>query len=125
MYFDQWSSRAEMVKDFLGYDVVEGAEGTPKFPTSEEILFAQYGSGGYDGSCLVLFEQDGKVFSVEGGHCSCYGLEDQWSPVETSWKALQMCNRDFDSGGKLSQYDCSREAYDFFFWALVDSRRDA
>ena len=42
------------------------------------ILFASYGQGGYEGDAWVLFEEDGKLFEVNGGHCSCYGLEGQW-----------------------------------------------
>jgi len=52
------------------------------------ILLAWYGYGDYDGSAFVLFERDGKLYEVNGGHCSCYGLEDQWSPEETSASAL-------------------------------------
>lgn len=52
------------------------------------ILLAWYGGGGYDGSAFVLFERDGKLYEVNGGHCSCYGLEGQWDPEETSATAL-------------------------------------
>ena len=52
------------------------------------ILLAWYGGGGYDGSAFVLFERDGKLYEVNGGHCSCYGLEDQWDPEETQAPAL-------------------------------------
>ena len=53
------------------------------------ILLAWYGYGSYDGSAFVLFECDGKLYEVNGGHCSCYGLEGQWSPEETSVEALK------------------------------------
>lgn len=52
------------------------------------VLLAWYGGGGYDGSAFVLFERDGKLYEVNGGHCSCYGLEGQWDPEETSAEAL-------------------------------------
>lgn len=52
------------------------------------IILAWYGYGDYDGSAFVLFERDGKLYEVNGGHCSCYGLEDQWDPEETTAKAL-------------------------------------
>jgi len=48
------------------------------------ILLAWYGYGDYDGSAFVLFERGGKLYEVNGGHCSCNGLEGQWSPEETS-----------------------------------------
>ncbi len=52
------------------------------------ILLAWYGNGGYDGSAFVLFERDGQLYEVNGGHCSCYGLEGQWDPELTSVEAL-------------------------------------
>jgi hypothetical protein len=46
------------------------------------ILFASYGSANYEGSAWVMYEKDGELYEVNGSHCSCYGLEDQWSPEE-------------------------------------------
>lgn len=54
-----------------------------------EILYASYQTGVYDGSSLVLFKKDGKLFIVEGTHCSCHGLENQWDPVKTDEKTLK------------------------------------
>ena len=53
------------------------------------ILLASYTYEDYSGSAFVLFVRDGKLFEVNGGHCSCYGLEDQWSPEETSVEELR------------------------------------
>lgn len=58
------------------------------FPTEEQILFATYDSGGYDGFAFVVLEIDGKLFEVNASHCSCYGLEDAWSLEETTKEAL-------------------------------------
>jgi hypothetical protein len=68
------------------------------------ILLAWYGYGDYDGSAFVLFERGGKLYEVNGGHCSCYGLEDQWDPEETS--ALELMHR-IDNGnlGQDGYYD--------------------
>jgi hypothetical protein len=52
------------------------------------ILFAAY-DGDYDGQALVVFLLDGRLYEVNGSHCSCYGLEDQWDPELTSQEALQ------------------------------------
>jgi hypothetical protein len=52
------------------------------------ILFASYGTQCYSGDAFVLFEQDGKLFEVNGGHCSCYGLEGQFEPSETTLEEL-------------------------------------
>lgn len=53
-----------------------------------KILVAWYGHGGYEGSSFVLYQKDGELWEVNGSHCSCGGLEDQWSPEKTSWAAI-------------------------------------
>jgi hypothetical protein len=45
-------------------------------------VFAAYDIDGYEGSALVIWKEGKKYFVVEGSHCSCYGLEDQWEPTE-------------------------------------------
>jgi hypothetical protein len=56
-----------------------------------EVLYAEYKfAGGYDGSAFVLFRSNGKLYEVNGDHCSCFGLEGQWEPEETSVEALLM-----------------------------------
>lgn len=55
---------------------------------AETILFASYGTDNYSGDAFVLFEQDGKLYEVNGNHCSCMGLEGQWAPEETTLEAL-------------------------------------
>lgn len=34
------------------------------------ILFASYGQANYSGDAWVLFEQNNKLYEVNGGHCS-------------------------------------------------------
>lgn len=53
-----------------------------------ELVYAEYNIDGYEGNSFVLFARKGKLYEVNGSHCSCYGLEDQWSPEETSADAL-------------------------------------
>lgn len=53
-----------------------------------EILFAYYMYEDYSGTAFVLFRRDGKLYEVNGGHCSCYGLEGQWEPEETFVEAI-------------------------------------
>lgn len=55
-----------------------------------KIVFAYYDNECYEGSAFVLFKQGRKLYEVHGSHCSCYGLEDQWSPEETSVKELEL-----------------------------------
>lgn len=57
--------------------------------TEIEILLASYEYANYSGDAFVLFRKEGKLFEVNAGHCSCYGLEDQWTPEETSIEALR------------------------------------
>lgn len=55
----------------------------------DKILFAEYYHESYEGTAFVLFKKDGKLYEIHARHCSCYGLEDQWNPEETSIKALK------------------------------------
>lgn len=55
-----------------------------------EIIYANYNNEGYEGDAFVLFRRGGKLFESNGEHCSCYGLEGQWSPEETSLEALRL-----------------------------------
>lgn len=56
------------------------------------ILFATYDIEGYEGSALILFVKQGKIYIVEGSHCSCMGLEGQFDAEEISPDALKkMC----------------------------------
>jgi len=68
-----------------------------------EILLASYGTPSYEGYAFVLARKEGKLYEVNGSHCSCYGLEDQWDPEETTIEALRhritqgrLGSRDYD-----------------------------
>ena len=52
------------------------------------ILFASYGCANYEGDAFVLFEKEGKLYEASGSHCSCYGLEGQFNPTETTIEEL-------------------------------------
>lgn len=54
-----------------------------------EILLASYTYESYSGDAFVLFSRDGKLWEVNGSHCSCYGLEGQWEPEETSVESIE------------------------------------
>jgi hypothetical protein len=50
-----------------------------------DILLAVYATESYEGSSWVVFRSaDGTLFEVNGGHCSCNGLEGQWEPEATT-----------------------------------------
>jgi hypothetical protein len=55
-----------------------------------EILFAEYDCPWYEGYAWVVFRKEDQLYEVNGSHCSCYGLEDQWKPELTSAKAILM-----------------------------------
>lgn len=54
-----------------------------------KILFATYTYENYSGSAFVIFEEGGKLYEVNGSHCSCYGLENLWDPELVSLKELK------------------------------------
>ncbi len=53
------------------------------------MLYGYYSYEDYSGEAFVLYEKDGKLWEVNGSHCSCYGLEGQWDPEETSVAAVE------------------------------------
>lgn len=55
-----------------------------------EVLLASYSYENYSGSAFVLFRRDGKLYEVNASHCSCYGVEGQWQPEETTKEALMI-----------------------------------
>lgn len=80
-YLNDWSEsgRQGVISDFqINESALDGAE----------IIVASYTYEDYSGSAYVLFRRDGKLFEVHGGHCSCYGLEGQWEPEETTKEAI-------------------------------------
>lgn len=81
-YFGLWDTqdKAGMAKEF---DI------DPESIADIEVLFALYTCHSYSGEVWVLFERDGTLYEVNGGHCSCYGLEGQWDPEETTLDALR------------------------------------
>lgn len=110
MYFDNFSSWTDVCKNFKGttwsaveqtYDqIIEGMGPEPKY------IFAAYGTPSYEGYATVIFYRDGKWYQVEGGHCSCYGLEDQWKPEEFD-PALYF--KGIAEGKRLVNFDGYRE----------------
>lgn len=65
------------------YEDDEEKPAPPVNPVPEvepEYVYAHYWTGSYEGSALVVYKQGDQWFSVNASHCSCYGLEDQWTP---------------------------------------------
>lgn len=82
-----------MNKFFRDWDSVEGVISNFNINASElseaTIIAATYTYEDYSGSAWVVFRKNGTLYEVNGSHCSCYGLEGQWKPEETSFEALQ------------------------------------
>jgi hypothetical protein len=76
-------------------DIAQSYEG--EGDTKEGILSSLEGArfilNELEGDCyeedeMFLFEQGGKYYINEAGHCSCYGFEGQWSPSEVTEEYL-------------------------------------
>jgi hypothetical protein len=79
-YLGDFSDWSEVREQFGG----ECPEQEPRF------VFASYECEGYDGSATVIVSETGIKFSVvEGGHCSCHGLEGQWEPTRHGVRDLR------------------------------------
>ena len=83
MHFENFKSNEDIIREYEApIDALDNAI----------VHLAWYGYGSYSGSSLVIFEKNDTLYQVNGRHCSCYGLEGQWKPEETSWQ--QMAKRD-------------------------------
>ena len=90
--FDGWEDAEHMVGDFgEDLDVLEGYR----------VIVATYDTGDYSGDAFVLLvKDDGTYYEVNGSHCSCYGLENQWSLEEVNEAALKVrCESKHRYGG--------------------------
>lgn len=76
---EYWEQRKREAKDVLAKEQWQGLE----------VLLASYGYQNYSGDAFVLFRKDGKLYEVNGSHCSCHGLERQWQPEETTVEELR------------------------------------
>lgn len=54
-----------------------------------KVILAWYGYGDYCGSAVVILRKGDQLYEVNGSHCSCYGIEDQWAMEETTKAALR------------------------------------
>lgn len=115
---------ADVFKDFDGERWSYYSENEEPTPVEEkpkfigaEVLFASYGTDNYSGDAFVLFRRDGKLFEVNGSHCSCYGLEGQWDPEETTVAALRHRLTD----GRLGQDDYSDNVFADDLARLLDT----
>lgn len=78
----------QVADDYAGSYNEEERNAILKDLEGAEIVFHDYSYEDYNGSALTIYRKDGKFYHVEGGHCSCYGLEGQWTPEEMPLEAL-------------------------------------
>lgn len=89
-----------------------------------DLVYAVYSTPMYEGSADVIFRVDGKWFHNSGGHCSCYGLEDQWEPSEIDpnvhLEALKVGKRKFCVSDSEGDYpEATQENFDKWLrWAV-------
>jgi hypothetical protein len=95
VFLNDWSSKEAVERDF------------ETSLADVNILFASYTWLNYSGDAFVLFEKEGKLYEVNGYHCSCYGLEGQWEPEETNPQALK--HRLYE--GRMGQDDYAGNNY--------------
>lgn len=94
--FGRWSDYEDMRDSWFESDydcnTQRWAKKTPPetFPTENELLFASYGGGSYEGDAIMIWRRDGNLYEAHGSHCSCYGLENQFDAEETTVAALAM-----------------------------------
>lgn len=93
VYLGNWSSFDDVLCDFFPSTALLAPDSTavsvPDMSGVEPLLAFYEDTYGYSYEAFVLFRQGGKLYEVNGGHCSCYGLEGQWEPEETTVAALR------------------------------------
>lgn len=97
VYLHDWAD--SNWKDHLGKQaLMDDFEITDADLKGVKILLASYTYVDYSGDAYVLFEKDSTLFEVNGSHCSCYGLEGQWEPEETTLESVEYRMRNGDLG---------------------------
>lgn len=108
-----WTTVQDIITDFfeLKYKGKELQEEMNLYFKNNKIniLFAFYEYISYSGEAFVLFEQNGKLYEVNGSHCSCYGLEGQWVPEETTVEAIKYRLEHGELARSENDYDYTSE----------------
>ena len=83
IYFGEFDSWDDVAMQFSGlYDWRDGdkEKALQILPEPEKVILAAYDQPGYEGYALVVYKTGETYYTVYGSHCSCYGLEDQFTP---------------------------------------------
>ena len=81
MYFGEFNSIQDIADAFQDPSIVSHLD-------ESTIHLAMYDNEGYEGRAWVIYEHQGQLYEVNASHCSCYGLEGQWDPIESDWRAI-------------------------------------
>lgn len=83
--------REPLIQQYMHwFDCREDVEDAFHVKIADEILLAAYHGEGYEGAAWVVCRRpDGSLYEVHGGHCSCYGLEDQWDEEDTTVEEIR------------------------------------
>ena len=83
VFLENFANAGDVFNQFQVFGYTSWGEENKKLkpPTHIKILFAYYTYEGYSGDAWVLGYNKiiDELFEVNGSHCSCYGLEGQWS----------------------------------------------
>src|SRR6185369_12001724 len=79
-YNGEFSCWGDDGKESWGTTSVMGQFHEPLDTPEPEYVWAKYNHECYDGAALIVYKQGDFWYSVYASHCSCYGLEDQWTP---------------------------------------------
>ena len=104
VFLHNWDSKENMICSFEGiYDIDKLIPEDKIKYAHVDVILASYGTDNYTGNSFVLFRstKDGQLYETHGSHCSCYGLEDQWSEETCDLESLK--KRVFD--GSLGSDD--------------------
>ena len=123
MLLNEWSDSTpvNVFEDFSDYadrKIDGGILAKPEFQ-GVNILIASYSSGSYEGDAFVLFEKEGHLFETSGSHCSCYVLEGQCDPEETTSEAIRhrmtkgsLGQSQYSGGGFVEKLEQVLDAWD-------------
>jgi len=85
MYLNDWkeSGRKGVLDDFNEYgkdvDFLEGFD----------VLLASYIQESYEGYAFLLLRKGSEIYEINASHCSCFGLEGQFQPEETTVESMR------------------------------------
>lgn len=92
MFYNDWKEQSWQGKQGLDAMLADFEIDESKL-LGRKVLFASYTYEDYSGDAFVLLIDDyGNLFEVNGSHCSCMGLEDQWEMEATTRSAIRMRN---------------------------------